>query len=439
MRKFVSELKTSVIVDLKGDLERRARRYGDAIANMSRRGSASLRRLNTETRKLNNTFRPGGLRGLAPWLTGAAVVGAGRNLLSMEERYERLGVQAKISPAATRDLREKLFDTAQMSDIRIAPDKLLGAIEQIVEKTGDLKFAEQNMRNLALAIQATGAQGEDIGAIAAELQKQGITDPRKVAQVLDTFTAQGKEGAFTLQALAGLGPRVITAYTSAGRNGVDAMRELGAVLQVIRMGTGSNEQAATAFEAIMRTLTDKEKVQQLRDLAGIEVFDAEKLKKGKEQLRPINELLAEIIQKSKGHKTKLGSIFEAEAIRGLNFLGAEFQGTNNTATLNKFMSLSSDGRAILADSTRMADVGNAKIEQAKSTATGLLDSVMSVFDFRGGDPDIWDAYHQSPGRDEATVKIQVEAKPGTKVDVKGLRSNGLDVEVESGSQKVGVR
>ncbi len=84
-----------------------------------------------------------------------------------------------------------------------------------------------------------------------------------------------------------------------GRGGVQGIREMGAALQVVRQGTGNSEQAATAFEAVMNTLSDPNKIKILKS-GGLKIFadDQEKI------LRPINELMVEIINKVDGKKPR---------------------------------------------------------------------------------------------------------------------------------------
>lgn len=190
-------------------------------------------------------------------------VGAGmtiRNVGNAQERLERLGIQAGYSSDRMKQLKRDIESAALQDDVRVDPKEILAGIESIVEKTGNLAFAEQNIRNIGIAVQATGATGMNIGELFGEFEKMGIKGPEKVAEALDILNVQGKAGAFTLQNLAALGPRVITAYTATGRTGTVALREMGAALQMIRMGTGSSEQAATAFEAVLRSLTDPAKI-----------------------------------------------------------------------------------------------------------------------------------------------------------------------------------
>lgn len=372
----MSELRTSVVMTLSGNLEARAKRYGQAMEGFSRRGQRSMALLQRSTEAVGAGLDRLGNRYTA-LLSGAAGVGAAKMVMDLEMRFTRLGIQANASADEVARLKQEIYSAAQAPDVRIDPGEITSAIEAIIEKTGDLKFAQENMRNIGLAIQATGAAGQDIGEILAEFQKMDIKSPDKVLEALDVLNVQGKEGAFTLQNLAALGPRVITAYTATGRNGAQALREMGAALQMIRMGTGSSEMAATAFEATLRTLTDPKKVQDLQKLTGISVFDPEKLKNGQRVLRPINELMAEIIQKTGGDKVKLGLVFDAEAVRAFNQASGEFQRTGRLDSLDKFMSVHADGATTMQDSARAAKTASAALTNLYTAWKKFADSELT--------------------------------------------------------------
>lgn len=354
------DLKQSVTVDLEGNLPRRSKAYEKALERMGKRGQQHLsgmaRMSNIAGRsidKLGNRYI-----GLA---TGAAVVLAAKQVGDLSERYTRLGISANISDEKVQGLKEAVFEVSQAPDIRADPSKFLDAIDSILEKTGDFNFVKANIRNIGLVLQATGAAGRDVGGMLAEFQKQGITAPKKVLQAIDAFNVQGKEGAFILSDLASQGPRVVAAYNAVGRSGVRAMKEMGAALQVIRMGTGSSEQAATAFEAMLRTFSDPKKIAKLKELGGISIFDPDQLKKGKEQLRPINELMVEIIEAAKGKQTNLAQVFDAEALRAFNAPLAEFNRIGSIESLAKFMRVQGDGATTMRDSARAAKEFNSVI------------------------------------------------------------------------------
>ncbi len=362
----MSDLRTSIVLSLTGNLEARARRYGSAVGQFAGGAERQLGRVSRSAAALGRGLDALGNKYTA-MLGGVSAAGTAKMLADLQLRFTRLGIQAGVSDAAVQGLKKSIYDTAQAPDIRVDPSEITSAIEAIVEKTGDLGFAQENIRNIGVAIQATGAAGADIGGLLAEFQKMDIKAPDEVLRALDTLNLQGKMGAFTLQNLAALGPRVITAYTSMGREGTDALREMGAALQMIRMGTGSSEMAATAFEATLRTLGDPTKLQALRK-AGIQVFDPERLKAGQRVLRPINELMAEIIERTRGDKVKLGSIFDAEAVRAFNQAAGEFQRTGAMGSLDKFMAVQGDGSTTLDDTARAA-----------SKAAGALTALMTAW------------------------------------------------------------
>ncbi len=359
-------MRASIILDLGGNLAAQARRNEAALGGLARSGQRDMGLLSRSVGAAGRGLDALGNRYTALF-SGAAGAGAAKMVMDLQRRFTRLGIQADIADGDVQKLKKSIYEMAQAPDIRVDPGEITSAIESIVEKTGDLKFAEANIRNIGLAIQATGAQGKDIGDILAEFQKQGIMDPKQVMEALDVLNVQGKAGAFTLQNLAALGPRVITAYTAGGRSGVQAMREMGAALQLIRQGTGSAEMAATAFEATMRTLTDPAKLKLLQR-AGIKVFDPDKLKAGQRVLRPINEIMSEIIQKTKGDKVKLGTIFDAEAVRAFNAAASEFVRTGSLESLDKFMNVQADGTTTTNDSARAA-----------KDAAGALTNLLTVW------------------------------------------------------------
>lgn len=371
----MSEMKASVALNLTGNFEQRAERYGRAVGQFSRTSERQLGRVRRSAQMLGRGLDAMGNRYTA-LITGAAGIGTLRALTQMEERFTRLGIQANKSEEEMEGLRRKIFETARAPDIRVDPSQITSAIESIVEKTGDLEFAQENIRNIGLAISATGAAGQNIGEIMAEFQKMDIKDSGEILRVLDTLNQQGKQGAFTLQNLASLGPRVVTAYTAMGREGAGAIQEMGAALQVIRMGTGSSEQAATAFEALLRTLQNADKVKSLQR-GGIQVFDPEELEKGRQVLRPINELMVEIIQAVDGQTTRLSSVFDAEAMRAFNAAAGEFMRTGSVNSLEKFMDVQGDGSATMNDSARAADTMAGAMRNLTSAWTNFADDNMT--------------------------------------------------------------
>ncbi|MEJ1411076.1 MAG: hypothetical protein RPU60_12895 [Candidatus Sedimenticola sp. (ex Thyasira tokunagai)] len=347
-----NDLRTAVTIDLQGNLVRKAARYEKSMKRFSNNSRRHMGRMSKTAAATGRMLDRAGNRYTA-LLTGAAGAGTMRMLVGLETRFTRLGIQANKDTEEMDALKRQIYDVASAPNISIDPGQLTSAIEEIVEKTGDLDFARENIDNLAIAISATGAQGGAIGGIAAEFQKMGITSKGDVREALDILTVQGKEGAFTLQNLAQLGSRVVTAYTSMGRTGVPAIREMGAALQVVRQGTGNADQAATAYEAVLRTLSDAKKVKML-EKGGIKIFEDD----GK-TMRSLPTLMEEIVAAAKGKKTVLSKVFEAESIRAFNSAITEFNQSGNITSLQRFLDVQADGSTVLDDSARAAETAEA--------------------------------------------------------------------------------
>jgi hypothetical protein len=374
----MSELRASVVMDLRGNLERQSRRYEGAMRQMANNGQRHMTRLQRVTGGVGRQLDRVGNRWVA-LATGAAGFGTVRNLVNLEERFTRLGIQSQRSAEEMEELRRQIFETAREPDFRVDPSQITGAIEAIVEKTGDLEFARENIRNIAAAISATGAEGSNIGEILAEFQKMDIRGMDAVLQSIDTLNEQGKAGAFTLQNLASLGPRVVTAYTALGRQGPDAIREMGAALQVIRQGTGSSEQAATAFEALLRTFQDAEKAKELASKSGVQIFDPDELERGREVLRPINELMVEIVEAADGRTSRLSEVFDSEAMRAFNAALGEYNRTGAVESMDRFFQVQGDGTTTMSDSARAAETAAGSVRNLSSAWQDFADTNLSEY------------------------------------------------------------
>nr|BDD45833.1 hypothetical protein 2 [Gammaproteobacteria bacterium] len=364
-----NQLKSSVQINLEGNLEKRSRQYEQALQRMAQRGAQQVSLLSRSASLAGRGLDQLGNRYVG-LITGAGTALAVKQVSDLEERYTRLGNAFDLPDKKLGELKKKIFDVAQSPDINIDPSEIISAVEAIAEKTGDLNFAEKNLRNIGLAIQATGGAGKDIGELLAEYQKLNKEASADVVlAAFDTLLKQGKMGAFLAKDLAALGPRVASAYQSATKGTRDLVtfsREMGAALQVIRQGTGSSEQAATVFERVLSQLQNKKVIEELA-ANGIQVFDPKQ--PGAEIMRPINEVLLEVLDKSKGRRTILGPLFGDEAVKAFNALTPEL--------IDKYLNAIGDGATTLEDSRRAAGTFNAAMTNLRTSWLRFADDNLS--------------------------------------------------------------
>ncbi|WP_199464884.1 phage tail tape measure protein [Vibrio sp. bablab_jr001] len=303
--------------------------------------------------------------------TGAAGTGSAVAVMGLEERYERLGIQAGKTKDEMATLRAEMFATSQQADVRVDQSEMLSAVEKIVEKTGNLKFAQENMANIGRVMQATGAAGIDVGEMFADMsQKFGLKNSEDVLSAIDTLVVQGKAGAFTLQNLAAEGASVSAAYAAMGRTGPKAVQEMGAMLQISRMGSGSAAEAASAMESVLADITSNyEDIEKL----GIEVFDEEALARGEKKFRDLPSIVKEIMEATNSDITEYSQLFGDEAMRFMKVLSSE----DGKASFDSFLSISGDGTAVLQDSARAAQTANAAMMTLKTAWMSFADEKLA--------------------------------------------------------------
>lgn len=365
-------LKTSLQVDMNGNAVDRVNRLSTALANAGKAGSYGLGLWHKTTVLAGQTFDKLANRYTA-FVTGVAGSMAVRGAAQMETRLEQLGIVADKSTAYMQKLNEQMLRVSQKRHINIDPSELFSAVEQISAKTGELSVAEDNLENIAMVISATGASGEDVGSLFSNIfEKFNVRDSRQMLEVIDALANQGKMGAFELRDLATQGERIISAYAAMGRTGKAAAVEMGTMMQLGRKGVGSTEQAATAFEAVVRNLTDPKMINNLKNV-GINVKDVNG------QFRAIPEIIKEIVVKADGDVTRLGAVFDTFSLRMVNPIAIAYNQAikeGKTAkeafeAMNELMKVDSNGAGILSDSERMAKTFAASVVSLKSAWNGF--------------------------------------------------------------------
>ena len=347
---------------------------GDRATTMGQKAVAARRRITGAVGSLGAAF---GIAG------GAFAIGASaKRIASIETRMERLGIQSSRSTEEMNALRGEIYEVANAPDIRVDPSQLTAAVEAIVEKTGDLDFARNNLRLIAEAIQGSGGTGDALGRMAAEFRKLGVVSDEEVGRMLNLLVVQGKSGAFTLGDVATQGERVFSAFAGLGYEGPAAVRQLGAIVQIARQATPSAEQAATAVEGYLRTLSDAKKLGKIENELGVQV------RLGDGSFRDPGEILAEIVKAVDGDVTQLSEIFDETARKLLNV----FVTDQGRVDYRRFRDIEVRGDELETDAARIANTTEAAAQdvrtsfEAKLTEhfTGpLRDTALSIAEFQG--------------------------------------------------------
>lgn len=354
----MSDMKSSIIIDLAGNLQARAKQHASSLQSLGRVGSRSMKGLHRSVKSVSNGLDRLGNRYTAI-LTGAAAIGTLRGIANLDKDLKQLQVDARATDKEMAALKQRLFEVAKDPNLRVDPAELLQGITEFVTKTGDLKFVVKNMSGLAVAIRATGTEGSDAGATLTNFYKGNVRDSKELLQVTDALIQQAKEGSVAYRDIARVGNGLFAPYLAAGKTGMQAFKDMNAVAQTTIDAVKSPEEAVTATTALLAQLKDPA-MQKLLDGGGIKVFD------GKE-MRALPTLIDEIIKLTGGDITKLSSKFNESAIKV--FEGALLEG--NLDKMKRLAAITTDGSGVLADAAANASTLDAVMTSLGSTWEGF--------------------------------------------------------------------
>ncbi len=367
------KLKYALILDLKGNFARMTASAQKAMNRFAQTGEAGLKRMAKVMPAVGGALDKLGNRYTA-LISGGTMYAAVKSAAAMETRLARLGIVADKSNEEMRKLNEEIYNIAQNRAINVSADEIMSGLEQIVAKTGDFEAAEKNIKNLGIVISATGAAGEDAGAMIANLiEKFDLKDPDEIFKAFDMLAVQGDKGAFELKDLATQGNRVMAAYAGIGRTGKAATAELGALMQMIMKGKGSPEQAATALEAYMRALNDVQTRKRLKN-SGISLFEAD----DPTQMRSAVEIMKDVIVKAKGDISKIGRVFTgSEAMTAFSQAALEYKNTKTFGSFDSFMNVQADGKYLTQASERMAATFESSVVSLKTAVERFSNAALA--------------------------------------------------------------
>lgn len=231
-------------------------------------------------------------------------------MIAFEDRINQIGTiarrNAKDVETATKQmegLSEAIYDAAMQPDIKIDANEIVDAMYQIMEKTGDMQFARDNIENIGRAIRAFGATGVDMGSMMAEFSKLGYT-AEQTKQLMDELYYQGNQGAFTASEFAKFGPAIIAAYSSIG-TATEDLKNANAVMQVLVAGTGDAAASVTVLESIMSDLTNPQIQEKLKNLGNI-IGEDFSVRDSEGNFKDLHEIIMKIVNA----KDKMGGNFD---------------------------------------------------------------------------------------------------------------------------------
>ena len=290
-----------------------------------------------------------------------------KDIIKLDHRMARVGLTAGAGAEQIAALKRAVFAAAKAPDIKIDPAEAVSALETIMTKTGDLQFAEANIRNVGLAIQAAGEAGGPMGDVFAEFAKNGYS-AEQISRLMDDMIAQSDRGEFTFAEFAKNAKAVLAAYNAIG-NSPDDVRRANAAMQVLTAGTKSAEVAATVLNSAINELRDPGKREEIEKL-GIKVRN---LETGK--LRDFNDIMLDLAEASEDiyKADKINALLGSETLKAISAYGSEY-----AKNLDSLLNLGDTAGKLSEKSARMAKTLQSNIQGLKTSFYEFADSNLTA-------------------------------------------------------------
>ena len=245
-------------------------------------------------------------------LTGGGFAAAALQVANFDAQMTRLGTNVGLSSEQVKQWKAEIQSVANANDIRLDKGQMADAIDTLLAKTGDIEFTRRNIRNLGLGIQGFGADAQDVGGLVSQMWEKQIRDADKVQATYDRLYEQFAKGSVSVSDIARVSAKL---FSLTMKQGPEAFAEMGALAQIFVKTTGSADEAVTSIASVMKAFSNPTALKVLSQ-NGIKVFEGD----GR-TLRPLYELLPEIINAADGLDIKLRQVFTDDtALQGLRSL-----------------------------------------------------------------------------------------------------------------------
>ncbi|OLY76459.1 tail tape measure protein [Pseudomonas sp. ATCC PTA-122608] len=197
---------------------------------------------------------------------GAAVVGVG--VLAVPTKVSAdfgaivrdIAIKAGIAnKPQEKEMSRKIIDTSRGTGM--ARNDVADVVNQLVGAGMELSKALEYAPVAAKFVVGQGSNGVDTAKMINALgQNAKITDPKEMQQALEAIAYQGQAGSFEAADMAKWFPELLANMGSLGITGMDAVTQLGAMLQVQMKSAGGADEAANNLKNWMGKIGSGETV-----------------------------------------------------------------------------------------------------------------------------------------------------------------------------------
>ena len=171
-----------------------------------------------------------------------------------------IAIKAGVARSAQEaDMSRSIIATS--NDIGMGRNEVADVVNQLVGAGMDLKQAMEFAPVAAKFVVGQGSSGVDTAKMIQALQSNAnITDPKVLEKALEAVAFQGQAGSFEASDMARWFPQLLASMQKQGITGIDAVTQLGAMLQVQMKTAGTSDEAANNLKNWMEKIGSREVV-----------------------------------------------------------------------------------------------------------------------------------------------------------------------------------
>lgn len=208
---------------------------------------------------------------------GATMAAPGVKAAKFEDRIKQISIVGELyKEKGAEDTMARAIREASVK-YAVSQDQVADGVEKLVAQGMDAKTAQRYSGLLAKVNTATRTEMGDLAELVYTLQtKFKLTTEDELMQAVNALTKAGKLGQYELKQMAKAFPELGGAAASFGSKGLDGVREMGMMMQVMRAGAGTTGEADTNMRNWFSHMSAKT-TQDHFEKVGIN-FEREKLK-----------------------------------------------------------------------------------------------------------------------------------------------------------------
>ena len=286
-----------------------------------------------------------------------------------ERTLTRIGITAEATRAEMETVGRELLKIGD--DVSLPYQSMVQGLDSLTASGRNLNESMDFLPSVAATAQASGADITEIATTADAMSRSLKISSGEMQRAFDILVAGGKAGKFELKDMARYLPTLAPAMKALGYEGLDGLKKLIAMLQVVREQTGTAEEAATNYQSVLQKMETDRTAKKFKKF-GID------LRKEMEGARAAGKDVLDVFinlanQAVKGDLSKLPQLFaDAQMAKGMRALmtGADSMERYVAALKNVDGATMRDLNVLLKDQ-------QAKIDKLSNAWGGLVKKIGS--------------------------------------------------------------